>query len=123
MTRREDSPETVFDVEFDHAHALTRDAMLEVDKERVAEIAGVDVDDVDRIVEAFARAEYERRPHRDPNLLRHLYYRKGMTQRQIADELDTAQRPIGKWMRRHGIAPGRGRGPVWNTEQEEPADD
>lgn len=49
-------------------------------------------------------------PWRDEKTLRRLYVEEGLTQQQIADELDSGRRTIGRWIRHYEIPPQDPRG-------------
>jgi len=47
--------------------------------------------------------KYKRTPWRDEELMRDLYWGEGMSQSEIAEELDTTQKTVSDWMDRQGI--------------------
>lgn len=53
-----------------------------------------------RVEQRIGQTEY---PHRDPEILSHLYEDRELTQREIAERLDCAATTISRWMARHGI--------------------
>lgn len=91
---------------------VDQDTLQAADPEDIAARAGVERDIVTAVLQALAEFECDRHPWRNPRALVRLYYDEGLTQTEIGNELGCGQKAISRWMRRYGIAPGRGR-PEW----------
>lgn len=75
----------------------------------LAEHADVTPSEARDILEALHRVEWDRKPWRDPETLRQLYYGEGLTYEKLAARLDVGKKAVQRGMAYHGLGPGRGR--------------
>ena len=59
MSQQQPSRDGILKKDFDLRKPLSADVMRSVDREQIAEMADVDVDVVDRIIEAYAECVFE----------------------------------------------------------------
>lgn len=75
----------------------TDDVEMESDQYPEASTRNEGVDWVEKYVEVVPD------PHRDAEVLRELYWGRGLSTREVADRLDTHQYAVWSWMKRCGI--------------------
>lgn len=105
--------------ELNPADVIDRDTVQAAETEDIAGRAGVGTAVVESVVMALAEFECERKPWRDPRVLARLYYREGLSQREIGEQTGATPRNISYWMGKYEMPTGQ----VWNANGTEDVGD
>lgn len=64
-----------------------------------------DLSEAEQLIRRFIEGKRENTnaPHRDPDVLMHLYWDRGMTQEEVGEELGCSHRTVGNWLDETGL--------------------